>query len=776
MAIETLKKIGFTNIEQFVEDINRNFAVVQSSPLYKGVPGKTGKGVPGLAGSRGIKFLFINYLNFTTQFPTELTNISQINLSYLNSKAGGSFPIKRKLLSALGINEFVDKDVVVLSNSFMLSYDFITEQFIDTGLAFNSGSNLTSTIEQQVEFVVNQKLSANSALNSLGTIFEINKSYSKNIPTNSLLPIQNLGKSAYIPYYDGIGLPLSSEVSTHKYWGFPDSKFSKLNDGTMIFGSVKRYIELIEATLDNNNNLNSNYSPGVGNIPALVILQNTPNAGILFGNKTSDNLKSFGSMYKDSEGNVIIKSDSGIITSQFSKLKIHRTGLWFDKKVFFGNDLSVGENLILGGNISNKYFRTAQYTSTQTAELLEIGSTVFGAKTNIKSDLILDKYKSRVLVTDALGDLSKLYNLETVNVPDYPLYSGPNAQPTIDRRFNVIPSSNYPASGNQSYGILTSKYLAYLYDKINAITAKIQNDYYPISDIFKINVANRRITIGDNISNTTINGNLTVKANTNYIESQTGDNIPAGLIRFEALGTDNTGNDGGGAIEFEANNLINLKSTYIKLDSDSILTKINSKILTTNNYGIITGETASTAFNKAFGTGNAEVARGDHNHSGTYEPVISKLTAFNANFGAGNTDVARGDHAHSDMATKTETGMQFILSYYVDATGVLNGMKIRNGADAFSGYHLTSEHSTTGLYLYNLKNKITPTITNIISLNSDNYFIDVEIYDIGVWVSEKWINSDGKIHVGIRNAGGMANAFHFVKLFKYSGVKTITIT
>jgi hypothetical protein len=43
-------------------------------------------------------------------------------------------------------------------------------------------------------------------------------------------------------------------------------------------------------------------------------------------------------------------------------------------------------------------------------------------------------------------------------------------------------------------------------------------------------------------------------------------------------------------------------------------------------------------------TGNV----GPHNHDGTYEPVINpKNTAFNKNFGTGNTEVARGDHNHA---------------------------------------------------------------------------------------------------------------------------------
>ena len=51
-VIESLKKIQYETLEQFVEDLNRNFAIVENSPLYKGVPGKEGD--PGDPGNRGI--------------------------------------------------------------------------------------------------------------------------------------------------------------------------------------------------------------------------------------------------------------------------------------------------------------------------------------------------------------------------------------------------------------------------------------------------------------------------------------------------------------------------------------------------------------------------------------------------------------------------------------------------------------------------------------------------------------------------------------------------
>ena len=49
--------------------------------------------------------------------------------------------------------------------------------------------------------------------------------------------------------------------------------------------------------------------------------------------------------------------------------------------------------------------------------------------------------------------------------------------------------------------------------------------------------------------------------------------------------------------------------------------------------------TKNTAFNKDFGTTSTTVARGNHTHSGVYEPVF-KNTAFNKDFGTTSGTVA----------------------------------------------------------------------------------------------------------------------------------------
>jgi hypothetical protein len=87
--IDTLKKITYTTMDTFLEDLNRNFAVIQNSPLYKGVPGQGGpEGDDGTAGTRGSSFIFVSLQSFQAIFPNELQAGSDISLIYLNSKLG----------------------------------------------------------------------------------------------------------------------------------------------------------------------------------------------------------------------------------------------------------------------------------------------------------------------------------------------------------------------------------------------------------------------------------------------------------------------------------------------------------------------------------------------------------------------------------------------------------------------------------------------------------------------------------------------------------------
>ena len=150
--------------------------------------------------------------------------------------------------------------------------------------------------------------------------------------------------------------------------------------------------------------------------------------------------------------------------------------------------------------------------------------------------------------------------------------------------------------------------------------------------------------------------------------------------------------------------------------------------------------TKNTAFNKNFGgTGSAStVARSNHTHNeyalsshghsdyadkvhshSEYEPKFTKKTAFNKNFGDGRDDVARGDHTHGDTGVGPHThtladikggttnttnpfvynvgveckkalnvsGGAFTVSAYISCTGyIYSGTVLRSGGDVIAYY------------------------------------------------------------------------------------------
>lgn len=461
---ENLKKVSYVDLEQFVEDINRNFGIIQNSPLYRGIPGEEGEeGGTGLRGTRGSQFLFVTFANFNVQFPGEISNGSKINLSFINSKML-AFADKQKLLLALGTTEFVNKDIIVLSNSIMLSYDILLDLFVDTKMAFNEQSNLVSSIETKIEDYVKYYIENSPALNST-SLWQAFESYAKNYAdtNNSFITTTQTNSSVFVPYYPGVTNTIGIKLSDHKYWGLSDTEFPKNNRGTTIFGSVKQYIQLLQNTLSSTEEqtLSSDYAPGENNIPSAVFLQDTESNGLMFGLKTKSNLKSFGSVYKDNDGNVVIKSDQGILPSEYSKLKLNRTSLSYDKQVFFGDNLKLGKVFEHSGEVNSKWLKTSSFFTDDmniNGNGIQVGvNTADSLWKNLSQFIKLTNYKSKVLVTDYEGTISKYYSLETAPRPlDGTPFTG----------------------GTDGSKIVTSNYISWLYGLIVSTSEEQGNFWY----------------------------------------------------------------------------------------------------------------------------------------------------------------------------------------------------------------------------------------------------------------------------------------------------------
>ena len=231
-AIESLKKVTYESLEQFLESINSNFAIIENSPLYKGIPGNGGApGNQGLIGQRGSQFIFAYFSNFNTNFG-DVTSGANITLSYINSKLN-TFADKAKLLKSLNITELVNHDIIVLTNSMMLSFDFINQVFVDTKLAFNEQTNLLSNIQQQIQESVQNAIDNNTTLNSIKNIYEsydsIAKAYSDNSQYGGIAQ-QLLPSMIVAPIYSGFSNDSNGyKPLNHKYFGLSNNLLTENN-------------------------------------------------------------------------------------------------------------------------------------------------------------------------------------------------------------------------------------------------------------------------------------------------------------------------------------------------------------------------------------------------------------------------------------------------------------------------------------------------------------------------------------------------------------------
>jgi hypothetical protein len=474
--IATLQKITFTTMDAFLSAVNQNFAVIENSPLYKGISGDEGPdGGTGLTGTRGSQFIFVTLAAFQNVFPGELTALSDISLAYVNSKLG-SFDNTQLLIQALGTDQLVNKDIVVLSNTEMLTYDFVNNIFIDTGVAFNTQTSLQNSIEQQIETYVQFYIANDPTLNSLENIIQSYSTLGKNFPdTNNSFTTNSITSSTvYSPFIPGFNSQIGVPITNHQYFGFTDAEWPLANAGTQVFGSIKKYYQMLMATVttDGNNTLNSAFAPGVNNIPTAVFMQDTQNNGIMVGYKGSPNLRAFGTMYKNNINELVIQSDQGSQASEYSQLLVHANYLKYAKLVQFLNSLQVSLDLTVGGDMDTAAVNTGKFTAgavsgnqfnTGVAEFgYNSSTTPVSVSKHVATKENFPNYVSKVLITDPNGDLLKTYIVEktALNIADE----------TDLNQITVIPNSNT--------SVLTSDYFAFLANKINNIESYAGTNYW----------------------------------------------------------------------------------------------------------------------------------------------------------------------------------------------------------------------------------------------------------------------------------------------------------
>lgn len=498
---ETLKKIEYNNLEEFLEGINRNFALIENSPLYKGIPGKEGEqGLTGLSGTRGSRFFFVDVQTFNDNFDDNIESGSIITIEWLNSKLS-NFADKNNLLKSLGTEELVDTDIIVLTNSMMVQYVLVEDIFKDTGLAFNEQSNLVSSIETKIEELIKYYINNNPIINSLQNIFEHYVTYAKTYTStnNAYLTKAQTKSSVYIPYISGISDTQGIKLENHKYYGFANNEFPESNNGTIIFGSIANYTKMIQQTVSlvESNTYTSDYAPGENNIPTAVFMQDTDNAGIMIGRRKQTNLRRFGMIYKDADNNLIIKSDMGNLLTDYSSILLNKNFLKYEKPVYFNDNLNVIKDFVHTGNTKNPFYRTGEFiwnassygptsldngsesdleiASKKREKIMEVGYFLDGLNPgkgaeyrNLNEEIYLPYFVSNVLVTDSDGKTLKSYFVEKKSI------SVQDAAISADNLNDLIWSGTSPSD----HAVVTSNYIESLIKKINAIQLYTKNNYW----------------------------------------------------------------------------------------------------------------------------------------------------------------------------------------------------------------------------------------------------------------------------------------------------------
>lgn len=518
---QTLYTLNYSNITQLVEDLNRNFAIIQNSPLFKGIPGKPGDiGNPGPIGTRGTKIFFVNLDTFIEKFPGEIRIGSDITVDYLQIKLDG-FLTKQILLDIWGITEFVNQDIIVLTNSTMIQY--VNGTLVNTGVSFNEETTILSTIEKTIETKVKYYVENNPIILGIKNVFDTYQTYYKNYADTNNVHINNsLLKSSiiapYIPgYSNDVGIKADANdglKKDHTYFGFSDNLFNIYKSGTVVFGSMANYAQLLLNSISTSQQgtLTSDYAPGVNNMPVAIFLQEDENSGLLIGKRTDSSLMRFGSIYKDNDNSLIIKSDSSKNPNEYSAIELNKNQMVYRKPVFFYDNLTVGGKFFLSGDIQSPYIKTG-------TEIYPAGSgIVSGPKKlqlgyrdvengTIPSDAVIDLitkniYLSHLTTTNSgktvltteqtTGKVLTTYSIDT-RIPNANEYIGITKYTMFNTPKDNV-DKNWIVTANQLFGIQSkiNGLIDYITDASTGYWRKNQYDTGEIPSIqigthFKIN-------------------------------------------------------------------------------------------------------------------------------------------------------------------------------------------------------------------------------------------------------------------------------------------------
>lgn len=320
-----LKKLQIKDYATLVEDLNYNFSMLLTSPLFKGTKGEPGETLPALEGVRGSRWYYPQFSAFYAQFPTLLSQ-AEITLNFINTKLSSDL---QKLLLALGIEDgIVDGDTLLLPSGTIVSYSKVTSLFIDTGAYIQKSTSAVTqdwVIQKIQEGVQQSGITSESYVSTYGCVAKSwldGSLVGSNLTTpsnNSILDIKVSESGPGAPVINHKFLSLIEKSSSS------DINYILSDDVTLIVGAPTLYHRLVQKTIGTISDATTNdYGPGIDDSAALAILQNNYKNGLVFGTKNSSTgFKEFGRLFlsKYKEGNTEVNAVR--LTSNYAKIDIH---------------------------------------------------------------------------------------------------------------------------------------------------------------------------------------------------------------------------------------------------------------------------------------------------------------------------------------------------------------------------------------------------------------------------------------------------------------------
>lgn len=384
LSLRTLKPVDYA---QLVEDIQYNFLQILSSPGFKGMPGQSIAGPPGV-GIRGSKWIFVSVSNFP-----EALSPNDISLVFINDYFVANPQEFTERLLIPDNSTLIYGDILVLPSGQIVQLvtgDDI-DSFVDTGISFSQVSTLSA---EQVVTIVQNLLGPLQE----GSGFKYFNAVAKNASDDS--PSQN----TQVTIDGAIDIVLTgsgpgAELHNHKFYGPAEAQISSDMFVMQIIGSVQKYHDLIQQTQAEKTNA---YLPGVDDWASMALLQNSYSNGLIFGHKNSGTIYDFGRLYKTASS-TILTSNYSPLQDEYSELRLSATQALIRAKneIEFRSSIT---RIVSAQLISNAF----NYVDN----VLTLGTNNFIVVFDAKFGVFFNRIKNAdVLSTDANGKVVKTFTV-----------------------------------------------------------------------------------------------------------------------------------------------------------------------------------------------------------------------------------------------------------------------------------------------------------------------------------------------------------------------------